>query len=194
MITPPTDNLYKFCAIVGIILVVFNSYYNLEMKIETGNELTKLIGEQKKLLIKSKNHEENLIEFKKILKNDLQNKSQLTEEVKHHIKLAEQNKLSKEELIEISSKIDKSLNDKEFTKKIDSINKIIKKEGQALEFEKIEIETKHELISRQETRTEIYSTYMWFGIITGLILSVFGFVNWWKIQKEIDKQQIKNNQ
>lgn len=47
MITPPTDNLYKFCAIVGIILVVFNSYYNLEMKIETGNELTKLIGEQK---------------------------------------------------------------------------------------------------------------------------------------------------
>lgn len=41
----PTDNLYKFCAILGLTLLVFNTYYSTEMSYKAKEETIKFRGE-----------------------------------------------------------------------------------------------------------------------------------------------------
>lgn len=65
----PTDNLYKFCAILGLFLIVFNSYYNFEMLSTSDLNSIKLEGDYKKIMIEYKNINELL---KKSISNNRQ--------------------------------------------------------------------------------------------------------------------------
>lgn len=188
MINPPTDNLYKFCAIVGLFLIIFNSYYNMELLIETGNELTKLIGDQKKYSIELSIHEKKRIVFSEKLKIAVAQKEDLIKNQKKLLSLL-QTKRDPNQIKELDSEVEKATQESyRITKSLDSLNELQSKEYNSLQLKEVEIETKHQLIKRQEIRADIYSKYMWTGVILGFILSFFGFFNWYKIQKKMDMQ------
>lgn len=195
MINPPTDNLYKFCAIIGLILIIFNSYYNFEMLLDTGTELTKLIGEQKKHSIKLKSHEKITKDYTQELQNAIDLKNNFFKENERKLLALDQNKLSKKQHNELHIEIESTIQrDDKLDKNLAFLNKIRNEEYQSIQIEEVEIETKHGLIKQQQKRIDTYSNFMWLGVILGSFLSVYGFSNWIKIQKAMDKELSNENQ
>lgn len=68
----------------------------------------------------------------------------------------------------------------------DSISKIIIQKKDTLENKNIDLETKSKIMEYEIEKSKKYSNFLILGVIIGGILTIYGFKNWMRIQKEID--------
>ncbi len=194
----PTDSLHKFCALLGLSLLIFNTYYIFEMshsskikEIELQLEYDKFYIDLKYQTTKSKQLAIDLKSYKKKLEYNVK---QLIS-INNHLKLIHNGvkpkmTLDEKELIYLTNR----------NSKIDSLIKSQKEQisslllNHYLESEKVEILEKEilakKLILNEETNKLLkYKIFLIVGIFIGFSLTIYGFYQWYNIEK---KQNIKS--
>lgn len=170
----PTDSLYKFCAITGIITILFSIYLPYSIFIDTNKQLITMKYEATKLNLEVNYTNEDI---KEISENVKEMDKELTILENKSIKLTE---------IEI-----KRLKDfaKEFNIKNNSLKKLIREHEIKVEQLKATQEKLETILNFSDFILKIGN----FGRVLGFILSCFGFIMWYKkIQKPQDELILKS--
>ena len=71
---------------------------------------------------------------------------------------------------------------------IDSIIKILEVEKKLVQLAIVERRTKQELVECENEKIDNYLFYLFIGSIIGIPLTLYGFFNWFKIQKIMDRK------
>lgn len=175
----PTDNLYKFIAISGIVLFIFAIVYPEYRRTELNKDITLNNGEIKKLLVENNKAKSKLEEIKEEI-DILDSNANITGSFVNDSIIRRTRILRGENnLVEDSKKIDKLVNEW-------SDLKI------QIELKAIEINIKSELIKNNENDIKIINEMMnTLGPISVLI-TFFGFLFWYsKTQRLQDKMLLE---
>ena len=183
----PTDSLYKFCAILGLSLIVFNTYYNFEMLSDSRVKTLKLEIEVNKF----KQDSIRLINEVKDLNNKL---TTAENQSKKGIKIARKTRKAffegkgrKREFEKLLVSSNSILADNiKLQKEIDSLLTNIKNENRFLNYKLIELSSQKKLLNEEKGKSNLYSVFLKIGIPIGFIISIYGFFNWRLIQKKLD--------
>lgn len=171
----PTDNLYKFMAIAGIILFILALFYPEYRSGEINTEIVLYNGEIKKLSVENEKAESKLKEIKQeidILDTKANNKGSVVNDT-----LISRTRIlnGQSDLVELSKKIDKLVI--EWT----LINRQI-------ELKSIDINIKSELIENKRKDLKTLDNAINFLGPLSMLLTFFGFALWYeKTQKLQDK-------
>lgn len=171
----PTDNLYKFVAISGLILFVLALFYPEYRSNELNTEIAFYNGEIKKLSVENQKAANNLNTIKneiEILDKKANNKGSIVNET-----LISRTRIisGEADLVELSKKIDKLVIDRS---EID----------RQIEIKSIDIDIKSELIENKRNDLHTLKDAMNFLGPFSMLLTFLGFVLWYeKTQKLQDK-------
>lgn len=188
ILTPPTDNLYKFCAILGLVLIVFNSYYNFEMAFNTEKEISILEIDLKKTKFFVDKYNEDVEvnnQAMKYLISFLDKNNKLLDSINNLIISGRVEKIK-------SDKLNEFIDNKqaEYKSKIDDNTLKLHNDREKIFLNFIESEKKSNLIKIEIEKLRKHTWFLFAGGILGIFLSFFGFYNWYKIQKLNDKSLI----
>lgn len=190
----PTDNLYKFCALSGLGLIIFNSYYNFEMLSKSGQDMILFNGELKKHQYELILQEAKAKELYKELKQTIKFREAYIKKQKSLVSAYKKNILSKSEIQDLNISIEKDENVwVENGKFIDSLQKKFNSEQESLKLKTIDIDTKSKQIDYENNKNNYYTIFLFLGSIIGVYLTKYGFINWIKIQKILDENLKKMN-
>ncbi len=190
----PTDNLYKFCALLGLGLMVFNSYYNFEMLSKSNQDMILFNGELKKHLYELALHEKKAKKLFGELKQTIKFREDYIKKQESLVSTYKKNNLTKSEIQDLNISIDRDENVwVENGKFIDSLQKAFNSEQESLKLKTIDIDTKSNQIDYENNKTNYYTIFLFLGSIIGVYLTKYGFSNWIKIQKIMDKNLKKMN-
>lgn len=150
MLNVPTDNIFKFCAIIGLIIIFSSSYYthnkDIELKLQKNNFNT-----DNRIL----NIEINTLTVKvKSLKREVESK------------LEAEDKIEAEE-------------------KFYYLNLVTDYENKESELKKTNEEQlgKANAITIYDNAIKTYYILFFISVIMGILLSIFGFYKWYRIEK-----------
>jgi len=171
----PTDNLYKFIAISGIVLLLVAVFYPVYRRTEIRDEITLYNSEIKKLSIEESKAKIKLYEIKNDL-NELEananiSKSTVNDSVISRVRILN----GKKEIVDLSHKIDRLVYEWK------DINREI-------ELKSIEINTKSKLIDDKNLDIEEFDTAANILGPFSIFVMILGFLLWYtKTQKLQDK-------
>ena len=175
-----TENIYKFCATLGLTFTLFNFYYSSEIKYEANKEYLQFVGDTI--------YHDNLV---KQFKHDTTQLNKLLISAENIQKFDEQR---------LKKLIDFSINSNETNIENENILTDLKREVkhsqesvQQLYKEKIlligslmnstnEIRTKTQLIKISQRKAYKYFWVLLIGTIIGIGLMFYGFKNWIKLE------------
>lgn len=190
----PTDNLYKFSAIVGLFLIAFNFYYSNNKIDELGDESIKLLVVLDKQLDLQNRTITNMQALSKHL-NDI--KSHQTSAIAAGNELVKEG--NKKGYIGESNKEKKLLNlYKTENAAVDSglaqekyYSDKVEKAKDDLEEVQLQVNQLRYEYDLKNHRVEYYERLLRYCSILGIIISTWGFWNWFKFQKIQDKSFLK---
>ncbi|WP_321997483.1 zinc ribbon domain-containing protein [Draconibacterium orientale] len=177
----PTDNLYKFIALTGVLLFVLSVFYPVYQKTKIRDEISIHNGEAKKLDVereKLKNKQKEIKSQVKILdkKINLDNNSIVSDTLIVRTKIVGGSK----ELVDLSSQIDKLI-EEYLTLKLE------------LDIKTIEINTKLEIVENKKYDLDTIDEASNIFSPASLLLAFVGFLLWYertqKLQDKVLKQQ-----
>ena len=189
MINPPTDNLYKFSAISGLILLIFGTYYPSQILMQAQKNQIELDSEIEKYKLKIEDNkiyinegvllaEEKLNYYKKLI-NDL--KTLENNNKSKNIKYYSEKYLNK---IRLTS--EKTL------KMVDSIKKVKSLKQLESSIKMVELKKGVELLKLENENVVRYFRYQIFSQLLGVFFIFFGFKKWYIIQMRLDKSSEVN--
>lgn len=171
----PTDNLYKFISIEGIILFVTALFYPEYRRSEINNEIALNNGDVKRLSIENQKSSSKLKEIKDEIEI-LDEKANNTGSIVNDTLISRTRILSgKADLVELSKKIDKLVLE-------------WKEINMTIELKRIDIDIKSELTeNKREALRDLNDIMIFLGPLS-MLLTFIGFVLWYdKAQKFQDK-------
>jgi hypothetical protein len=166
MLQPPTDNLYKFCAISGLLILFFTLYYTINTINNLNIEITNTETKQGNLSIKHE-HLRNKV-------NGIAENVECAETLTDNLKENNNEETKATAIQKIRTVEDKLLQYQENILELNIINNEIMGEVKIV-----------------KTKLAIIKSYYWllgFSIFTGLSLSLFGFIKWYVLQIKLDKK------
>lgn len=159
----PTDSLYKFCALTGIILVLFSTFYPFSLSRDLSTKLENFNYEYKVMEAELAYTTTLIDNIEKIISTEVQ--------IQNNTYKKDSSKLI---LMYSNSEI------KEMYKQL----LILKKENY---ISKANLERIRENMKQFISDIKFIMNIGYIGITIGGILTFFGFKMWWKIQKKQDK-------
>lgn len=182
LLSLPTDNLYKFMALAGIIVFIislmpFNKYY------ESRLEKIQLAGEIKTVRAEIDNYERklnNILEVSKLAQTDIENLERQRKEIKHMDKRT----FSKHLLFE-----------EEMNKFSDNLFELTIKEydnSLIIETKVIELHTRENRQRYIDKTIKTLFVLSILGFIIGVLLTIIGFILWYKKCQIYLDRSVKN--
>lgn len=175
-LTPPTDNLYKFIAITGLLFIFASVFYPTFLNIQINERILEsekdseiVTIEMTKLERESKDIERKIDDMQKQLKDFKQNPNKSSaKQLEANIKDTDQLQKQTKEFMNIATELQKK---------------------------NIEIEYKNKLTKFYNDYLKSALNYAKVGIIIGMILTIFGFTFWlFRVQKYQDLVLLKEAQ
>jgi hypothetical protein len=185
----PTDNLYKFMSISGLLIIIISIYYPFESKYDsmsTKAEIQLKLTEYSYNLKSYSEHQAKLNEYVKKITTDINEATSLHQEFTQKVKT---NKLKRSEYLSYlkeADMLDSIIEDqeKELEIKLNEINEVKRK----LDIELAKIKHQEKLSELNENKITFYNSVLRFGVLFGVAITAYGFVFWFKIQKALDKK------
>jgi len=176
-----TDTFFKFCATLGLTLIIFNTYYSLEMMYNAKKEHIQFLGDYKynKQLTLQIEKDIEFIDKKiesaeKIRKIDqLRFDEQFNKKISSEVYSTENESLLTDLKLQFQSSA-KAVEEL-YTLKLEILNTLIKSKN--------EITTKEQLYKHSQSKSSRYICTLIIGDLLGLVLAIFGFLNWIRIEK-----------
>jgi hypothetical protein len=179
--TPPTDSLYKFIAITGLVLVIFCLSFPIVQGENLGDQIESLKAEISMLKLERSFLATDIKQFEKDLDRKLTaEKANLTEEAKRrHVEVADLLKTRPKSNSTIPKDIGALIVQR------DSITKRVRDEQR----KNVQVESKLARIDGLMVRAKVYRREADYGCGFGLWMMGVGFFLWYfKIQRHLDSQ------
>ncbi|OYU83361.1 MAG: hypothetical protein CFE24_11695 [Flavobacterium sp. BFFFF2] len=162
-------------------LIIFNTYYNFEMKsssiqkaIELEGEIKKYEFDKRQFIRKNVDLKERYINANRELKLLIKYTNSLNRQIKENN--TSQHKIYKDILNFNSHSQTKN------RRNLDSLNNIVFNANKIINYQAIEIATKKKIIQNENSKILKYSLFLNVGSILGFILASYGFYNWRKLE------------
>ena len=159
----PTDNLYKFCALTGVLLAAFCAYIAWTKSDDLVRRANDLQLAQEKVVIET----EYLSAKIKRVEDAIENfKSQLTEEQSRK-----------------SGKVPIPITSAEFRAHVDQLRDLLR-DVQIKDAEKAALKRE---VNQASGRLHLILWFGWLGSIVGVVMGIYGFSNWYAVQRLQDR-------
>lgn len=187
----PTDKLYKFCALLGLFLIVSCLYHRSELMAKKETKAFILDGKIKKYMYNRNRLNEEGTMVNNELSNYLMEFERMQKSGSHMIRNYWHREISKDSFQQLvmEVKLDVTLNEKR-KRKIDSLLRGVNEKHELLNLEELDMETKKNLFSREKRKLENYIFFLGIGAFIGLPLSVLGFWKWFQSENS-EKEGLK---
>ncbi|MGD0712531.1 MAG: hypothetical protein ABR968_15250 [Bacteroidales bacterium] len=201
----PTDNMYKFIGLSGLVLIIFSIYYPIKVADEFSTDIIKLKTALKKVDAKIKIYKDdstkwsssiNLLnrESQDLLKDTAENGSEYNLRTNYKIIMKKLGDImlvpSKRDAFDFWIKYFYKLDPfTKINKEIDSLKFKIECDLNQLSIDNIENGGNLELMEHKEKQYDLWRGIYWVGSILGLFLMFSGFYLWYfKVQMNLDKK------
>jgi hypothetical protein len=179
----PTDNFYKFLSFAGLFLIIFSFYYTSERIDDYQAEEIKYISKHRSYINKIDKSTAQIQltvnkqrELSSIFDKQLRLESQLRNETDKRI-----SNLIKDELLRLRA------NERVLRSTVDSNLKVIASDSFALRENQIAIDEMKAVVGIKKDKVVYFRILLWFGAILGAIALSIGFVNWFFLQRRVDR-------
>ncbi len=169
MIQPPTDNLYKFCAITGLIIIIIPTYFTYSQIDKLQLEIIDLETEANVLNVETEQLEKEASQYG----NELQKKEK-------DLQNAQVDEGNPEKLIEVIESA-KNLTDQ-------NLADVFIKNVQEFKKRSIQVDGKKQKMDAKLNALKFYVSFTAFTFIIGTALAFFGFKKWHTMQKKLDQK------
>lgn len=177
MITPPTDNLYRFMAIAGLVLIGVSGFYAIWLHDKSGTQLISIEQDFRKYKIDAENHDYNF----KLMEEKIKTSKEVENKIQDNISELEQ----KASLTEYEKKLIEE--HKQFLKerREHRTNQIetLSRERVQLEKSLVDIKASTEMSAHYLSLNKLALIYGSIGTLVGIFISAFGFNRWLQHEK-----------
>ncbi|MFI1743202.1 hypothetical protein [Thalassobellus sediminis] len=185
-LSPPTDSLYKFIAISGLLLFFSSGYLNYSLSESLFSKLADHYVESQLDSIKVELHQKQVRQSMKELKikNDSLNQQKVT--LDSLLENANSGKIPVSEVEDWTKTWE--LEQERYSAELEA-NKKILLQYDILESESVRLHGEHTQLAIENTNTKSLKKYLTLGMILGIIISAIGFYLWYhRIQIFLDKK------
>lgn len=202
----PTDSLWKFMAITGLVLLVFNAYYNVEMKYQLSLETVDITYKQNKLKEKYKalkvEHDTLNVKYQSILKKTREEKNLMIQHrdkyrsIIHKVEAKKEfTKQDQHQTDSLKKAYPNIIIDEETylasEKEASKISEELELKGKKLSEELDLLELEEAKLSLKNSKMNFYFYSLLIGTILGTFFMVTGFSKWYVLQQASDDRIIK---